>query len=330
MTWVRTFRYYLILALVGAWAFPVTLAQVNSLNITSNPPEKLLSARTVVLYNYRLTNDELKEFQRGFQRIGIDAVAYFPEDVVLAGKDAALAYASYFIERNITYVLFLDKGVSGYQFTVAAFNQKPTFVDGSAPAWRVNNPKINELLGEVLSVSWQSQKKANYLVNDFPETDIKVEAIRGRRQEFYAIDLKVDYLAVPKFGDEAMDKALEDFFVANYPLRYKVVEAGSDEKELRSKGFLYVLAYVHTRGEAAKQVLDYDLSKGEKNYASITYRDDQLQLKILPKDEVIYKFYFRHIDNGNVFLGTKWDADTNWLDALRNHVLGFKQEAKIN
>ncbi|MBL7848094.1 MAG: hypothetical protein JNL40_11535 [Cyclobacteriaceae bacterium] len=330
MTWVRTFRFYLILALVGVWAFPVTLAQVNSLNITSNPPEKLLSARTVALYNYRLTNDELKEFQRGFQRIGIDAVAYFPEDVVYAGKDAALAYAAYFTERNISYVLFLDKGVSGYQFTVTAFNQKPTLVDGTTPAWRVNNQKINELLGEVLRVSWQSQKKANYLVNDFPETDIKVEAIRGRRQEFYAIDLKVDNLAVPKFGDEAMDKALEEFFVANYPLRYKVVEAGADEKDLRSKGFLYVLAYVHTRGEAAKQVLDYDLSKGEKNYASITYPDGQLQLKILPKDEVIYKFYFRHIDNGNVFLGTKWDADTNWLDALRNHVLGFKQEAKIN
>lgn len=330
MTWVRSLGFYSILALLGACVSPATSAQVNSLSISSNPPEKLLSARTVVLYNYRLTNDELKEFQRGFQRIGIDAVAYFPEDVVLAGKDAALAYATYFTERNISYVLFLDKGVSGYQFTVTAFNQKPTLVDGTQPAWRVSNPKINELLGEVLSVSWQSQKKANYLVNDFPETDIKVDPIRGRRQEFYAIDLKVDNLAVPKFGDAAMDKALEEFFAANYPLRYQLVDAGSDEQELRRKGFLYVLAFVHTRGEAAKQVLDYDLSKGEKNYASITYRDGQLQLKVLAKDEVIYKFYFRHIDNGNVFLGTKWDADTNWLDALRNHVLGFKQEAKIN
>jgi hypothetical protein len=91
-----------------------------------------------------------------------------------------------------------------------------------------------------------------------------------------------------------------------------------------------VLCFVHTRGQAAKEALGYDLSKGEKSYASITYPEGQLQLKILPKEEVVYKFYFRHIDNGNVFLGTKWDADTAWLDALRNHVMGFRQEAKIN
>jgi hypothetical protein len=90
------------------------------------------------------------------------------------------------------------------------------------------------------------------------------------------------------------------------------------------------LCYVHTRGEAAKEVLGYDMSKGEKSYASIAYPEGQLQLKILPREEVVYKFYFRHTDNGNVFLGSKWDADTQWLDALRNHVLGFKQEAKIN
>lgn len=91
-----------------------------------------------------------------------------------------------------------------------------------------------------------------------------------------------------------------------------------------------MLCFVNTRGQAAKEVLGYDLSKGEKSYASIAYPDGQLQLKILPRDQSVYKFYFRHIDNGNVFLGTKWDADINWLDALRNHILGFKQEVKIN
>jgi len=186
------------------------------------------------------------------------------------------------------------------------------------------------LLTTALQDSWRSQKKSNYLVNEFPEMDIVVDPIRGRRQEFYAIDLKVDNLAVIKFGNEEMDKQLEQFFVDNYSLRYKMVDAGSDETELRRKGFHYVLHYVHTRGQAAKEVLGYDMSKGEKNYASITYPNGQLQLKIIPREEIIYKFYFRHIDNGNVFLGTKWDADTNWLDALRNHVLGFKQEAKLN
>ncbi len=311
-------------------AAAVSAQEIPIFRASANAPANLLSTRSVALYDYRLTPQEINDFQRGFQRIGIDAVAYFPIDVVFSGKDGMLGYMGYLNERQISFLLFLQKGPEGYRFTAATYNQKPTLIDTATAAWQVGNARLNDLLTTVLQDSWRSQKKSNYLVNEFPETDIKVDAVRGRRQEFYAIDLRIDNLAVPKFGKEAMDKALEDFFVANYPLRYKIVDAGSDEQELRRKGFSYVLCYVHTRGEAAKQVLDYDLSKGEKSYASIAYPEGQLQLKVLPKDEIVYKFYFRHIDNGNIYLGTKWDADINWLDALRNHVLGFKQEAKIN
>lgn len=309
-----------------------TLAQpvMPVFQVSAYPPEKLLNERSIALFDYRLTQTELEEFQRGFQRIGIDAIAYFPHDVVMAGKDVSKAYSEYFTERQIAFLLFLEKTASGYRFTAASYTQKATLVDLAQPAWQVSGNRIYDLLTTLMQDSWRSQKKTNYLVNEFPELDITVDPIKGRRQEFYAIDLKVDNLAVPKFSNQEMDKVLEQFFIDNYPLRYKIVDAGSDEQELRRKGFLYVLCYVHTRGQAAKEVLDYNMSKGEKSYASITYPNNQLQLKIVPREEVIYKFYFRHIDNGNVFLGTKWDADTNWLDALRNHVLGFKQEAKIN
>jgi hypothetical protein len=299
-------------------------------SISTTPPANLLSSRSVALFDYTLTSAELAEFQRGFQRIGIDAISYFTKDVVTAGKDPLKAYADYFEERQISFLLLLEKGTYGYRFTATPYNHKPSLVDAGQPAWQVSQLKLNELLTNILQDAWRSQKKSNYLINEFPELDIDVDMVKGRRQEFYAIDLKVDNLAVPKFGDENMDKALEQFFVENYPLKYKVVDAGSNEQELRKKGFLYVLCFVRTRGQAAKEVLGYDMSKGEKSYASITYPEGQLQLKILPKEEVVYKFYFRHIDNGNVFLGTKWDADTNWIDALRNHVLAFKQEAKIN
>ena len=99
---------------------------------------------------------------------------------------------------------------------------------------------------------------------------------------------------------------------------------------MRRQGFHYVLAFVHTRGNIAKEILGYDISKGDKNYVSITFPSGQLHLKIIPREKKIYKFYFRHIDNGNVFLGTKWDADEAWHDALRNHVIGFKHEAHLN
>jgi hypothetical protein len=31
-----------------------------------------------------------------------------------------------------------------------------------------------------------------------------------------------------------------------------------------------------------------------------------------------------------VFLGTKWDADTSWDQALKNHLMAFKSELKVN
>ncbi len=326
MTIIRTLVLFFSIFL----AWNASAQQVPLLKPSTTVPPKLLSSRSVVLYDYRLTQDELNDFQHGFQRIGIDAIAYFPDDVVYAGKDGQLAYLNYFNERAISFIVFLQKIGDTYRFTVTPFNGKPSLVDTDQAAWQVSNSRMNELLTTVVQESWSSQRKENYLVNEFAETDILVDAVKGKRQEFYAIDLKVDNLAVPKFGVVAMDTVLENFFAKNYPLKYKTVDFGSDEQELRRKGFLYVLCYVHTRGEAAKQVLGYDLSKGEKSYASIAFPDGQLQLKVLPKDEIVYKFYFRHIDNGNIFLGTKWDADVNWLDALRNHVLGFKQEAKIN
>ncbi len=300
------------------------------LQTTANPPANLLSTRSVALYDYTFSSKELEEIQRSFQKIGIDPIAYFETDVVLAGIDATKAYVEYFVSRQISFVVLLEKIESGFQLTIAAFDQKSSLFATEQPAWQVKNSRLSDLLTTVWQDSWRSQKKANYLIADLPETDLVVDPIKGRRQEFYAIDLKVDNLAVPKFGNEEMDKELEQFFVANYPLKYQIVNAGSDEQELRRKGFLYVLCFVRSRGVAAKEALDYDLSKDEKSYASITFPDGQLQLKILPRDQPIYKFYFRHIDNGNVFLGNKWDADVTWLDALRNHIIGFKQEAKIN
>ncbi len=325
----------LILGLIWAgFCLQVLSASAQSpssrLQTTANPPANLLSTRSVALHDYTFTSKELEEIQRSFQKIGIDPIAYFETDVVLAGKDVTKAYAEYFVSRQVSFVVLLEKTDSGFQLTIAAFDQKPSLFATEQPAWQVKNSRLNDLLTTVWQDSWRSQKKANYLIADFAETDIVVDPIKGRRQEFYAIDLKVDNLAIPKFGNETMDKELEQFFIANYPMKYQIVNAGSDEQELRRKGFLYVLCFVRTRGVAAKEALGYDLSKGEKNYASITFPENQLQLKILPRDQSIYKFYFRHIDNGNVFLGNKWDADVNWLDALRNHVIGFKQEVKIN
>lgn len=305
-------------------------ASLAGLMFTETPPADLLASRSVVIHTHNFSQAELEEIQKGFKQIGIDAVAYFESDVVLAGRDVSKAFAEYFISRNIKYLVFFDKSPAGFKSVITAFDQKPSLFGAGQPGWRVSHERLNELLRTVFQDSWRNQRKQNFLINEFPETDITVDPIKGKRQEFYAIDLKVDNLAVLKFGNEEMDKDLEEIFQTTYPLKYKIVEPVADEQELRRQGFSYVICFIHARGIVAKEILGYDMAKVESAYASITFPAGQLQLKIIPQETEVHKFYFRHIDNGNVFLGTKWDADITWQEALRNHIIGFKAEARIN
>lgn len=291
-------------------------------------PEKLLSTRSVVIYPHTVTIKELKEIQLSFQQTGIDAVAYFENDILLAGGDVISAYAYYLNQRGIVNLVFLLKEESKYTMLITGFNGKETFIDQSQTAWKGEDVKLSELL-EKVERSSSSLSKTNYLINDFPETQLPVQIVRGRRSEFYAIDLKVDQLAVPKTGNPEIDKELESIF-RNYPFKYQLTEPGLSERELRAKGFLYVVTYVHARGSAVRQMLDYDISKVESAYVSVAYSDGQPQLKNIPADVPVYKFYFKHIDSGNIFLGTKWDADTAWQQALINHIAAFKAELRIN
>ena len=302
---------------------------VNRLKASSSLPEKLLDTRTGVFYTYTMTDKELEKIQLSFQRTGVDAIAYFETDELLAGTDVTLAYADYLNKRDIKNLAIFQKTDKGYKVILTLFNTKANIVEENQYAWIAEDPSLDELLKKIYRAAGGGLKSLNKLINDYPETDLTINPIQGRRSDFYAIDLKVDELAVPKTGNEAMDKALEATF-STYPFKFKFTEPGLSEADLRKKGFLYVLCFVHTRGSVAKKLLGYDMSKSESALVSMTYPDGaQPQLKNIPSETFVYKFYFKHIDSDNVFLGTKWDADVTWEQALKNQVKGFKTELKV-
>jgi hypothetical protein len=292
-------------------------------------PEKLLNTRTAVFYTYTMPQKELEKIQLSFQRTGIDAIVYFETDELLAGKDVKIAFADYLNKRDISNLVFFQKNDKGYKAAITPFNNKASIIEENQYAWMGENPALDELLKSIYLTTGGGLKRQNMLINDYPETDININPIQGRRSDFFAIDLKVDELAVPKTGNEAMDKVLETTF-STYPFKYKLTEPGLSERDLRNKGSLYVLCYVHTRGSVAKKLLGYNMSKSESALVSMTYPEGgQPQLKNIPSETLVYKFYFKHIDSGNVFLGTKWDADITWEQALKNQIKGFKIEFKI-
>ena len=109
---------------------------------------------------------------KAFQQIGIDAVAYFEQDVVTAGKDVVWGLIPSILSAARSAHCFLDKGIDSYALRAALFNQKTSLVDAGT-VWRVQQPKLTELLRNVFRIPG-GVRKENFLISDSPETDILV------------------------------------------------------------------------------------------------------------------------------------------------------------
>lgn len=315
-------------------SFP-TLAQIpvgmdallSRLKAGSVVPEKLLSTKSVVFYPYAIALKELEQAQGYFERVGIDAVLYMETDLLAAGRDPSVALAEYLNAREVKHLIILEKQ-NGYGMYVAPYNNLATLFEENQVAWYRQEKNLDVLLQALFRAS-SSLKRENMLINEYPERSMPLNLFKGRRADFFAIDLKVDPLAVPKFGDEAMDKELEEIMKA-WPYKYKLTEPGLSETQIRKDGNYYVLRFVFTRGKAAHDLLGYEAAKSQSAIVSVTYPGNKPELKNIPANTPVYKFYFKHIDSGNIFLGTKWDADLTWQQALINQIRSFKAELKIN
>jgi hypothetical protein len=296
---------------------------------TTKVPDDLLSTRSAVFYETSFTQTELEEIQKGFQQTGIDAVIYFETLQAMAGSDPRLAHSRYLTTRAIRFLIFLRKTDKDYEFSFTTFNGKNDFVEQKQEAWQIKSSNLSDLLRSIFRACINSQKKQNFLINDYPEREVTVKAIVGKRLESLAKDINYFKVAIPKFGDEEADRQLQQYFKDNFPIKYEIVEPLVDEKELRNKGFLYILRYVHTQGARAKEILGYEESKSETAIATIKYVNNEIQLKTIPSETLIFKFYFKNMEFDNVHLGSKWDADLTWQEALANHIQAYRQEVKI-
>jgi hypothetical protein len=303
----------------------VLIARLKS----SAVPEEVMSKRSIVLHTSTITPKEITIIHEGLIRAGIDAVAYFESDRILAGGDAEKAHHKYLTRREISCVVFIQKKSSGFTCYLTLYNGKPDFVNVGQAAWSIQASTLSQLMNEIYRSALSSYQKKNLLINEVAETDLPVKVVEGTRSETYAYDLKIDNLAVPTFTDSAATQELSAIF-KTYPLRYQLVDNTVSEKDLRNKGFLYILCVAHGRSGVVKELLGYTVNQSESAFVSVTYPGTAMQLKNIPAETEVYKFYARHIDSGNVYLSTKWDADTSWQQALQNFIKGMKAEMKLN
>jgi len=322
--------FFLVLSLLGN-AQPASEEDklIKNLNFGSDLPAGLLAGRSLVLYEKSYTTAELQEAQKYFQQAGIDAINYLDIDYVLAGPDPSRMYFNYFNIRNIKFLIILQKNDKEYRSIFTEYSGTLDFADQAHRSWKQSHVSLIELLRTIYRFAISTQKKANYLINDVPEIGYDVRFFKEEPAQRFSNDIRTFKTAIPRWNNEQDEKELEAIVKEKFPQKCELVDPGLTDAQLSDKGYRLVLRFVHTRGDVAREILGYDVTQTAGSLLTSYFADGELKVKTFPSKKMIYKFYFKNTEYGNIFLGTKWDADDTWQDALRNHILALRSELKF-
>ena len=304
-------------------------------------PKDLLKTKSAVFIKISGTETEMRdkawknlasEIHKYLRARGIDAVWYFYFDEVYAGPDLSRSIANALTSREIkNIIIYRKKADLDYEMYITGFSGDEYFFQKGQEALRLeaSTPAlINRKIAKLINA--KGLQRENLLILETPEYFTRTNLIRGKRFQYYAVDLKLDNLAVPEFkctrkqivpvnlpvaGDfaisgnsQAADTVLLHGIFKNYPFAHQFVRYDFEESNLRNKGFQFVLLWLHETEPMIRRMLGYPAVDPGKNR------------KESGKEPVVYKFYIKHIYTGDVYLGTGWDADQNWQNALQKHL----------
>lgn len=305
------------------------LLDLQQLQFNGTLPASLLNSRSVVLVrNSQEANTETEAWKTlaekahaHLKRIGVDAVAYYDWRNVNAGPDATTAFAQAFRQRAIQNLVVLDRTSNGYTLTIAPMGTDG-IINKGADAWQESSSELENVMAVLHNGAGQAKLKAeNFLIIDKPEYFYTTNIKLNKRFFSYALDLKMDKLAVPSYeifqsGGNGEMGSLTAVMQA-YPYEWGITKPGTDEKDLRLKeGYQYVLLYLHTSTANIRRFLNFGSNK-----------EIPLELQADESDtRSVYKFYIRHIYTGDVYAGTHWDAAESWEEALENHLRYLRKE----
>lgn len=330
-------------------------------------PEQLLATRTVVFVHLENENKirgpwkKLAEKAHNyFYKLGIDPIAYYYLDDVLAGPEVTKAIAGDLIKRKVENIIFLKRDENKvFSVTITEFNQKENLVSNGQKAWKNQNDELEKVMINLYrTIGKKNYEKKNLLILETPAFYKDTQIISGRRFESYQQDLKLDKLAVPLYqkielpdnisNSNENNQVIKNVKLHNnniaaendelsrimqqYPFEYEIIDTSNKtDAQLIADGFQFVFMRIHSTGKAIKELLDYETSPSETDYVTLRANSSgDTNLITYPVDLNVYKFYIKHLYTGDTFLGSKWDADTTWTSALKNYIENMKIDLKPN
>jgi hypothetical protein len=315
LIWIFLLNFFLLCATTSAAQCLPDTEEVffQRFSVIAEMPERILSGRSLLFYDNVLSQKELVRVQESFAAIGIDAVLALEIDKLLGGHDVKKALFEAIQKREISNLVFIQKNDQGYRCTITTFNKKISFVNATQAAWQLDNRTLGELLLQVKRDLQNTRVKQNFLINDQPETEVRINLIQGSRIESLSSDLRVDKVAVRLSDRNTENEALKEI-MQRYPFKVEYVSDSISDAELRLKGFWYVMQSIHLPEKQAKEMLGYASNKGLNSSLS---------------EASVYKFYFKKLEFNNVYLGKEWDAAPTWQEALQNILMNLRKELNI-
>lgn len=324
---------------------------------TNSIPEDLQISKTIVVISIENAENKArsdwknlaKEAHFYFKKLNIDAILYFYIDDLIAGYDIQGAITKQMNSRQVknVFLLSLDhvNGQDQFMGAITSYNQSPNFISNNQKSWKSQTSDLEILFRNLArAIDNADLTSENLLIIDTPEFFRRVDIIKSRRSETYNTDLRIDRLAVPKFLDfpaienstaasemaklinEENSKNLRrnsqlERLMSDYPYKFKIVPYNYDEKKLSTQGFQFVLMRINSSGREVRELLGYQDADNIHELITISPENQvNNSKKSIPIDEVVYKYYIKHINSGDIYLGDQWDGDDNWQDAFNNHI----------
>jgi len=311
-------------------------------------PDELLKTKSIVLIKMQESEDGhkrgdwkklAKEIHRYIIERGIDPVWYFYFDDIYAGPDLSKSISNSLTTREIENVIIYEKiNDRSHNLYITTFNKNEFFFTHGQECVKIHattTAQINRNLA--ILIDRKDLISENLLFLDTPEYYNQSSLIRGKRFQLYAADLKLDKLAIPGLKSAGntiipenlpTDSKEREMFnildstqvnpvllslLKQYPFKYDFLASGFNEQAIRKKGYQFILLWLYNTTPEIQNMLKYPANAKEAKKT-----DNQKHLA--NSDLLVYKFYIKHIYTGDVYLGTTWDADTNWQIALQNYL----------
>ncbi len=337
------FTIIFLLALNRVYSQPLQLEIfLSNQSLSRHVPKTIQSTRSAVIISmqdqskWKTIGNEANDY---FKKISIDPVMFINATDLFANSSVTESFSDQFAGRRISNLIFITERkelLNAFSISLVPFDPKVGLGARDLKGWTI---KVNELKDgyKILAndLIKAELENTNFLIPESPNFEEDTNFIKGTIYSVYSRDLRARKLAIPKYKviDEQQlssvkaynqkvataNKVLEDK-LASYPYEFGFVDT-EDEAELYRQRYEYVLLRVKTTGEHLKKWFNLDVVSGETEYVSINQiTKEDATLERINIDQVVYKYYVKHLVSGDVYIGDKWDTAVTWEQALENYI----------